>query len=184
MWEEIWKNPHWTIPAAFGVFLGIVVRLAWHSSQWFVRLFERHPMKGVWKAHYFSNEHGHRIFMEETWQITRGFRHKYALSTESVTRPGMTFKGFLTFENNFMVVTLSGTRPHQETAMIRISYPVATPNKGPFVGLGVHHDFNPHPIASVYVIADKSLSEQEFVKIAESRRRVDHPQHMTIRIIP
>lgn len=156
------------IPTIAGAVLGYALPYTAKFIQFIVGLpFRKELLEGTWHAYHFTRMHGVTIVRYEKWEIRRNLLNKLIIRAEDPKISDLKYRGFISVERNYLLVSLKGVK-HKEEVQMRFFDTIPTGQDIAF-GLAMGVDFDNKPKAHIQIMSRRQLSNKEAREILQSK---------------
>lgn len=101
-------NTNWILAAFVGALLGVLLPVLGRTILFGFRMFTKDQIEGTWYNHFFSYTDSGIVFKIEIFEIRKGFRSKFSVTSRFLDTPEVKYSGKIRLEKNFYLIELSG----------------------------------------------------------------------------
>ena|SRR5271157_3953698 len=147
----------YVFPSAFGFFKFIVSFL-----------FRKGILEGTWHAYHYTRKNGDLILRYEEWKIKRNWQNRLSIKTSDPKDPQLKYKGFISKEQNHLLIALSAVGTHEEEVQMRFPNIIPT-GRDISIGLAMGVDFQHKPQCLLRIMSREKLSDDEARRILDTK---------------
>lgn len=122
---------------------------------------------GKWHVYHFTRKDDQTILRHDQWEIETDLLNTLTIKTKDHDIPEVEYIGSVSFERNYILITLKGIS-HDEEGQMRF-FDIIPSDEAKTFGLWMGIDFNIKPISSVRLMSKKELDTECARNLIKSR---------------